>query len=79
VASYRPSAILRGELTKGRAGTALRKSLVVFQFAISIALIFSVTVIARQTRFLRTADLGYAGTTSSASRSSRPSPVAGRT
>jgi putative ABC transport system permease protein len=60
VASYRPSAILRGELTKGRAGTALRKSLVVFQFAISIALIFSVTVIARQTRFLRTADLGYA-------------------
>ncbi len=60
VASFRPSAILRGELTKGRAGAALRKSLVVFQFAISIALIFSVTVIARQTRFLRTADLGYA-------------------
>ncbi len=60
VASFRPSAILRGELTKGRAGAALRKSLVVFQFAISIALIFAVTVISRQTRFLRAADLGFA-------------------
>lgn len=60
VASFRPAAILRGELTKGRAGAALRKALVVFQFAVSIALIFSVTVIARQTRFLRTADIGYA-------------------
>jgi putative ABC transport system permease protein len=60
VASFRPSAILRGELTKGKAGAALRKSLVVFQFAISIVLIFAVTVITRQTRFLRTADIGFA-------------------
>lgn len=60
LASFLPSAILRGELTKGKGGAALRKSLVVFQFAISIALIFSVTVITRQTRFLRTADIGYA-------------------
>jgi putative ABC transport system permease protein len=59
LASFRPSAILRGELTRGAGGTALRKSLVVLQFAISIALIFSVTVITRQTRFMRTADLGY--------------------
>jgi putative ABC transport system permease protein len=59
LASFRPSTILRGELTKGRGGAGLRKSLVVLQFAISIALIFSVTVITRQTRFLRTADLGY--------------------
>ncbi len=60
LASFRPSTILRGELTRGKGGTALRKSLVVFQFAISIALIFSVTVITRQTRFLRTADVGFA-------------------
>jgi putative ABC transport system permease protein len=60
LASFRPSAILRGELTRGKGGTLLRKSLVVFQFVISIALIFSVTVISRQTRFLRTADIGYA-------------------
>jgi len=59
LASYNPSAILRGELTQGARGTTLRKSLVVFQFAISIALIFSVMVIASQTRFVRTADLGY--------------------
>jgi putative ABC transport system permease protein len=60
LASFRPSTILRGELTRGQGGAAMRKSLVVFQFAISIALIFAVTVIARQTRFLRTADIGYA-------------------
>jgi putative ABC transport system permease protein len=60
LASFRPSAILRGELTRGKGGAALRRSLVVFQFAISIALIFAVTVISRQTRFLRTADIGYA-------------------
>jgi len=60
LASFRPSAILRGEMTRGKGGAALRKSLVVFQFAVSIILIFSVTVITRQTRFLRTADIGYA-------------------
>jgi putative ABC transport system permease protein len=59
LASFQPSSILRGDLTRGTGGSALRKSLVVFQFAISIALIFSVTVISRQTRFTRTADLGY--------------------
>jgi len=59
LASFRPSNILRGDLTRGAGGTALRRYLVVFQFAISIALIFSVTVISRQTRFMRTADLGY--------------------
>jgi putative ABC transport system permease protein len=60
LASFRPSTILRGELTRGKSGASLRKALVVFQFAISIGLIFAVTVIARQTRFLRTADIGYA-------------------
>ncbi len=60
LANFRPSTILRGELTRGKGGAALRKALVVFQFAVSIALIFSVTVIARQTRFLRTADIGFA-------------------
>jgi len=59
LASFQPSSILRGELTRGAGGSLLRKSLVVFQFAISIGLIFSVTVISRQTRFMRTADLGY--------------------
>jgi putative ABC transport system permease protein len=60
LASFRPANILRGELTKGKGGAALRRSLVVFQFAISITLIFCVTVITRQTRFLRAADIGYA-------------------
>ncbi len=59
ISSFRPGIILRGELTRGKGGTAFRKALVVFQFAISIALIFSVTVVTRQMRYIQNADLGY--------------------
>ncbi len=59
LASFRPGTILRGELTKGKGGVAIRKALVVFQFAISIGLVFSVAVISKQMRFMRNADLGF--------------------
>ena len=59
LASFRPTLILRGDLTKGRGRAALRKALVVFQFAISSALIFSVVVISRQMGYVRNADLGF--------------------
>ncbi len=59
LASFRPVVILRGEITKGKGRAALRKALVVFQFAISSALIFSVVVIASQMNYLRTKDLGF--------------------
>jgi putative ABC transport system permease protein len=59
ISSYRPGTILRGELTRGKGGAAFRKALVVFQFAISIGLIFSVTVVTKQMRYIQNADLGY--------------------
>ena len=60
LSSFSPTVILKGERSRGKSRTALRRVLVVFQFAISIALIFCVTVIARQVRFVRNADLGFA-------------------
>jgi putative ABC transport system permease protein len=59
ISAYRPAAILKGMATRGRAAAVLRKALVVFQFAISIVLIFSVTVVAKQMRYIQNADLGY--------------------
>jgi putative ABC transport system permease protein len=59
VASYRPATILKGELTRGTGGAVLRRALIVFQFAISIALIFCVSVISNQIRFIQNADLGF--------------------
>jgi putative ABC transport system permease protein len=59
ISAYRPATILRGELTRGTRGALIRKVLVVFQFAISVALIVGVGVVYRQMRFLQNADLGF--------------------
>ncbi len=59
LSSFSPATILRGEVTRGRRGAMMRKALVVFQFAISIALIVCVGVVSRQMRYLQNADLGF--------------------
>jgi len=59
ISAFQPVTILKGELGRGRKGQSMRKALVVFQFAMSIALIFSVYVVNKQMLFLRNADLGY--------------------
>jgi len=59
LSAFRPAVILRGELTRGTRGVLMRKILVVFQFAISVALIVSVGVVYKQMRFLQNADLGF--------------------
>jgi putative ABC transport system permease protein len=58
LSAFRPGTILRGELTHGTRGALMRKVLVVFQFALSVALIVSVGVVYKQMRFLQNADLG---------------------
>lgn len=56
---FRPSEILRGEVTGGRRGALGRKILVVFQFTVTIVLIVGVILAYRQIRFLRDANLGF--------------------
>jgi len=59
LSSYKPSTILRGELSKGKKGGNLRKVLVVFQFVVTVSLIISVSVVFRQMDYLRNARLGF--------------------
>jgi len=59
LSAYKPATILRGELTRGARGAIMRKVMVVFQFAISAALIISVGVVFKQMRFLQNANLGF--------------------
>jgi putative ABC transport system permease protein len=60
LSSFRPVDVLKGRLRIGRR-TGLRRTLVVFQFVLSIALIVSTLIMARQLRYLRTKDLGFRG------------------
>jgi putative ABC transport system permease protein len=59
LSAFRPATILRGELTRGIRGALIRKVLVVFQFALSVALIVGVGVVYKQMRFLQSANLGF--------------------
>jgi putative ABC transport system permease protein len=59
LSSFSPIGILRGLKSGGAGSTIFRKALVVFQFAISIALIIGAIIILQQNRFLLHKDLGY--------------------
>lgn len=59
VSSLRPIDALRSRHKSGPYSGTLRTVFVVLQFAISIGLIISTTVIYQQTRYARTMDLGY--------------------
>ena len=59
LSSFRPVNVLRGEFKTGRKGVLLRRSLVVFQFAITTVLIVGVLIVFAQIHYLRSMDLGY--------------------
>jgi putative ABC transport system permease protein len=56
---FQPARVLKGGQTRGASGAALRKGLVVVQFAVAIALLIGVGVIYEQARYLQERDLGY--------------------
>lgn len=58
LSGIRPSLVLKGKLL-GPGGAGLRKSLVVFQFAISMVLISGAAIIFNQLEFLRNKNLGF--------------------
>jgi len=59
LSAFKPSTILRGELTRGKKGNFSRKILVVFQFVITVTLIICVSIITRQMNYMQKAKLGF--------------------
>jgi putative ABC transport system permease protein len=59
LSKFNPLVVLKGKLAKASSNSALRKSLVVVQFTVSIAMLISTWVIFDQLNFLQNKDLGY--------------------
>ncbi len=59
LSAFSPIRVLRGSGASGSGHSGFRKVLVVFQFAISIALIIGAIIILQQNSFLLSKDLGY--------------------
>ena len=57
--SFKPTEVLKGKVRSGFKNSALRNTLVVFQFVISIALIFGSMVVYRQLQFIQEKNLGF--------------------
>jgi putative ABC transport system permease protein len=58
LSSFRPIEVLKGRLTTGRHGSWLRQSLVIFQFAASVALMVGTYSVYRQLQFMNNQELG---------------------
>ena len=59
LSSFSPIESLKGKLKSGKGGAFFRKALVVVQFAISVLLIISVTVVTNQMHYVQSTDLGF--------------------
>ena len=59
LSGFKPVLALKGKMGGSSGGRWLHKGLVVFQFAVSVVLIISVTVIYQQISFIQTSNLGY--------------------
>lgn len=59
LSSFRPIQVLKGKVTNGAKGSALRSALVIFQFATSIVLIIGTAVIYRQMNFILDTKIGF--------------------
>ncbi|CAN5587205.1 ABC transporter permease [soil metagenome] len=57
--SFSPIESLKGKIRVGKQGAFFRKALVVFQFAISVLLIISVTIVMKQMNYVKSTDLGF--------------------
>ncbi len=59
LASFKPVAVLKGETVRKNTNSLLRNILVVFQFTVSIILIFSTFVVYGQLNYIQNAKLGF--------------------
>ncbi|AWW00010.1 ABC transporter permease [Arcticibacterium luteifluviistationis] len=58
LSSFQPVTVLKGKFSNSTQGTVLRKSLVVFQFVITIILLIQAFTVHQQLNFMRNVDLG---------------------
>lgn len=59
ISGFRPASVLKGSQGSSRGGAAIRKTLVVTQFAISIVLIIATGITTLQLNYLNSSDLGF--------------------
>ena len=59
LSAFAPSQTLKGSEVKHKRGVWVRKSLVVFQYAVSVILIIGTFVVYRQLQFMQNQDLGF--------------------
>ncbi|GEO06950.1 ABC transporter permease [Adhaeribacter aerolatus] len=59
LSAFQPVKVLKGRLTTGAGNPVMRKTLVVFQFSISIFLIIGTAVIFRQMHYMQNKNLGF--------------------
>jgi putative ABC transport system permease protein len=59
LSSFKPIAVLKGNLSGKNAGFGLRSVMVVFQFVISVSLIVGTVIVYQQMRYIQAKDLGY--------------------
>lgn len=59
LSAFNPIKVLKGKLSSGAKSSYLRKSLVIVQFTLSVALIISTIMISEQINYIKDKDLGY--------------------
>jgi putative ABC transport system permease protein len=59
LSDFRPAKVIKGDFTSHMSVASLRRSLVIFQFVLSIILIVGMIVIRQQLDFIRNKDLGF--------------------
>jgi putative ABC transport system permease protein len=59
LSSFRPAAVLKGDIGRGLKRGLVRSVLVVFQFSVSIVLMTGALIVLSQTRYMKTRDLGF--------------------
>ena len=59
LSSFQPAKVLKGKNLLEQSGNLLRRSLVVFQFAIAITLVCCMMIVSKQLNFMQEQDLGF--------------------
>ncbi|UCE40133.1 MAG: ABC transporter permease [Candidatus Aminicenantes bacterium] len=59
LSAFKPIHTLKSRMGYSFSGAALRKGLVIFQFALSIGIIFATLIVHKQMNYIRSRDLGY--------------------